>query len=52
MFWEQVYCSDIVWFTFSREHSADNHKRRIEDIRQEIIINREVAGARVGTLAI
>lgn len=52
MFWEQVYCSDIVWFTFSREHSAENRKRRIEGIRQEMIINREVAGARVGTLEI
>lgn len=32
--------------TFSKDHSADNIKRRIEDTRKEVIINRE--GARAG----
>ena len=43
-----VYGSDAIQLTFSKDHSADNIKRRIEDTRKEVIINREEAGAGVG----
>ena len=46
--WVWVYGSDAIQLTFSKDHSADNIKRRIEDTREEVIINREGAGAGVG----
>ena len=43
-----VYHSDAISLTFSKDHSADNIKSRIEDMRKEVIISREGAGASVG----
>ena len=46
--WVWVYGSDAIQLTFSKDYSADNIKRRIEDTRKEVIINREEVGAGVG----
>ena len=43
-----MYHSDAISLTFSKDHSADNIKSRIEDTRKEVIISREGAGASVG----